>query len=245
VLRAKSLARNRFDTGDTDGGLRVARTIKRYSDQLTVEPEEMSGIGRLIRGSYRQYAGELVVENLSSSRTDIWLAHQRMRLEAVTLTARQRGLDLSIVAVVIPLTAINEAEDSLIDGHWPAWKLRRVWGTARSGDGIENRERRLKYALDGNVRADILLGPGILKLHEMLPLLRQFRDIELDDDNLWPLVWTLGELEDKESLDWLIAQLSDQRQWLRITAAEALEKITAMNHGQDAAAWRKALGKQP
>lgn len=245
VLRAKSLARKRFDTGDTDGGLRVTRTIKRYSDQLTVEPGEMSGFGRLIRASYRRYAGELVIENLSSSRTDNWLAHQRLRLEAVTLTARQRGLDPSIVAAVIPLTAINEAEERLLDGRWPEWKLTRVSRTARAESPLETAKSFLTYGLDGSVRAERLLGPGILKLHELLPLLRQFRDIQLDDDKLWPLVWTLGELEDKESLDWLIGQLSDKREWLRITAAEALEKITAMNHGQDAAAWRKALGKQP
>ena len=76
-------------------------------------------------------------------------------------------------------------------------------------------------------------------------MLRQFRDIELDDDKLWPLVWTLGELEDRESVDWLIEQLSDQREWLKITAAEALRKITGVDHGLDPAAWKDALDDRP
>jgi hypothetical protein len=124
--------------------------------------------------------------------------------------------------------------------------VERAKRRARSNDNLDARRSALARCLEGVLppRARDLLDPGILELRELLPELRRFRDAQLGDQTTWMLVWTLGELRDRDSIEWLSTLVEDKRECLRIAANEALEKITGMDRGQNQGARRDMPGQR-
>jgi hypothetical protein len=188
-----------------------------------------------------------VLENAPSLPTETCLEYQRLWLQARTVLARHEAVGSGSVALHLPLRIINNAEVRLRNGQWPPWAVGRVERQSRGPERIERQRRLLTAQLEGGrqPRDRDLLDPGILHQKELLPELRRWADADLDDSRLWMLVWSLGELRDDESAEWLIAQLEDERGWLRAVAAEALTKITGRSAGRDPAAWREMLKKRP
>lgn len=228
--RGRALAAQRFAAGDSAGGVAVARALCRLADRI--EPRTGNpGFARLVASSHRKLAADVVVAHLPSSRTQVWLEFQRVRLESVATQARLSAIDIDTVPLSLPVAALADAERRLSDGDWSDWKLRRLNRKAQAS-AREDHNYWLRYALEEDRQPEVesLLKPGILQLRKLLPDLRPFRDRPLDDERLWALIWTLGELRDAQSAEWLTTLRNDDRPWVRITAAEALRKLAGHNH---------------
>lgn len=245
--RANALARQRFAMGDVDGGLAIARTLQTLTRRLEPAPDGVTFAGALVRATHERMIAQNVLANAPSLPTEARLEYQRLWLQARTVHARHQTLGGSSLPGCLPLRIINNADVHLRNGQWAPWAVRRAERQSRKPENIERRRRLLTLQLEGERQPGDRdpLDPGILHQNELLPELHRFRDAGLDDTKLWMLVWTLGELRDDESVDWLIAQLEDERDWLRSTAVEALTKITGRSAGRDPAAWRDALMKRP
>lgn len=233
AMRTCELAKRRFAAGDTDGALAVTHTWCRFVERLEPKPDGSDVGAWLVVSAHRMMVARTVLENLPSSHTQAWLEHQQLRLAARTIEARIQAMGVDYVALVLPVPAISRVYRRLLDGEWAPWELERATRRARAEDELDVRRAALARCLEGVLppRARDLLDPGILGLRELLPELRRFRDAPLDDETLWMLVWTLGELTDRESIGWLSTPVEDEREWLRITANEALEKITGPDRG--------------
>ncbi|MBN2446939.1 MAG: HEAT repeat domain-containing protein, partial [Phycisphaerae bacterium] len=246
IRRSLSLATNRLESGDIDGGVEVLQTLRKIVDRMNRHSGH-SLIDDLLCAGYSKLIARTATENLPSSHTKSWLDYQELRVEAEVFEERMHGLsgdkDLVIVSYLPTLAAVDRA---LTDGKWPAWKLHRL-RNHQTADEVERTRSLLDDTMElcSQVRARHLLIPGIRQQDALLPDLRAFRDVELDETSLYFLIWSLAELRDSESVDWLIEQLDDDREWLRLTAADSLSKITSQNHGPDAAEWRRALNRQP
>ncbi|MBN1513074.1 MAG: tetratricopeptide repeat protein [Phycisphaerae bacterium] len=247
ACRANALARQRFEAGEVDGGLEIARTLLTLTRRLEPAPDGVTFAGALVRASHERMIAQNVLENAPSLPTETCLEYQQLWLQARTVLARHEAVGAGSIALHLPLRIINNAEVRLRNGQWPPWAVRRAERQSRKPENIEGRRRLLTLQLEGERQPGDrdLLDPGILHQIELLPELRRFREAGLDDTKLWMLVWTLGELRDDESVEWLIAQLEDERGWLRAVAAEALTKITGRSAGRDPAAWREMLRKRP
>jgi len=71
--------------------------------------------------------------------------------------------------------------------------------------------------------------------------------VALKDDDKYGrkgAVIALGEIGDERAVESLIATLKDENWQVRMVAANALEKITGKNFGEDEAKWRNWLGEE-
>jgi hypothetical protein len=124
------------------------------------------------------------------------------------------------------------------------WEIRRAIRLDRRKESPEEWRESLELYLANtpNHAGRSIIEAGLLQRKELMPLLRRFSKLELPADVLYYLVWTTGELEDREQIPWLIECLDSPRPWLPLAAAEALKKITGKDLGTDAEVWRAELG---